>query len=350
MLRRIASYLKGYGGYAAASPLLVTLGRLCQPTIPLLMAQIIAQGIEGENMTAVWKYGALMVAAAVVATATGGLAARCAAYAAQGLGSNLRRAEFEKISSFSFADIDRFSSSSLITRMTNDVTNILTVAMVCLRILIRALVMLVASVILTLAISPRLTLVVLVVLPVMAAALLLLMKVCMPLFEKMQQALDQLNETVQENLIAVRVVKSYVREDRERDKFKDANDNFTSTALRAMLRMVAMQPRMTICMAAAVVLVLYNGGNMVLGGQLDIAYLQTVVGYIMQILMSLMMVGVALSSTAGPRRPPAGYSRSSTPGPPSPTAARPACPSPGAGWSSGTYPSAIRRRGRGRMC
>ena len=294
MLRRIASYLKGYGGYAAASPLLVTLETLCQLTIPLLMAQIIAQGIEGENMTAVWKYGALMVVAAVVATATGGLAARCAAYAAQGLGSNLRRAEFEKISAFSFADIDRFSSSSLITRMTNDVTNIQNVAMVCLRILIRALVMLVASVILTLAISPRLTLVVLVILPVMAAALLLLMKVCMPLFEKMQQALDQLNETVQENLIAVRVVKSYVRENRERDKFKDANDNFTSTALRAMLRMVAMQPMMTICMAAAVVLVLYNGGNMVLGGQLDIAYLQTVVGYIMQILMSLMMVGMAL--------------------------------------------------------
>ena len=294
MLRRIASYLKGYGGYAAASPLLVTLETLCQLTIPLLMAQIIAQGIEGENMTVVWKYGALMVVAAVVATATGGLAARCAAYAAQGLGSNLRRAEFEKISAFSFADIDRFSSSSLITRMTNDVTNIQNVAMVCLRILIRALVMLVASVILTLAISPRLTLVVLVILPVMAAALLLLMKVCMPLFEKMQQALDQLNETVQENLIAVRVVKSYVRENRERDKFKDANDNFTSTALRAMLRMVAMQPMMTICMAAAVVLVLYNGGNMVLGGQLDIAYLQTVVGYIMQILMSLMMVGMAL--------------------------------------------------------
>ena len=294
MLRRIASYLKGYGGYAAASPLLVTLETLCQLAIPLLMAQIIAQGIEAENMAAVWRYGALMVVAAVIATATGGLAARCAAYAAQGLGANLRRAEFEKISAFSFADIDRFSSSSLITRMTNDVTNIQNVAMMCLRILIRAVTMLVASVILTLSISPKLTLVVVVILPIMAAALLLLMKVCMPLFEKMQQALDQLNETVQENLIAVRVVKSYVREDRERAKFKDANDNFTSAALRAMLRMVAMQPMMTICMAAAIVLVLYNGGSMVLGGELDVAYLQTVVGYIMQILMSLMMVGMAL--------------------------------------------------------
>ena len=294
MLRRIASYLNGYVNYAVASPVLVTLETLCQLSIPLFMAQIIAEGIEVENMTAVWKYGALMVVAAIVATITGGLAAKCAAYAAQGLGANLRSAEFEKISSFSFADIDRFSSSSLITRMTNDVTNIQNVAMMCLRILIRAVTMLVASVILTLSISPKLTLVVVVILPIMAAALLLLMKVCMPLFEKMQQALDQLNETVQENLIAVRVVKSYVREDRERAKFKDANDNFTSAALRAMLRMVAMQPMMTICMAAAIVLVLYNGGSMVLGGELDVAYLQTVVGYIMQILMSLMMVGMAL--------------------------------------------------------
>ena len=116
----------------------------------------------------------------------------------------------------------------------------------------------------------------------------------MPLFEKMQQALDRLNETVQENLIGVRVVKSYVREDHERGKFDEVNNNFTSTALRAMLRMVAMQPLMTICIAATTVLVLYNGGNMVLSGEMDIAYLQTVVGYIMQILMSIMMVGMAL--------------------------------------------------------
>ena len=294
MLRRIASYLKGYGGYAAASPLLVTLETLCQLAIPLLMAQIIAQGIEAENMAAVWRYGALMVVSAVIATATGGLAARCAAYAAQGLGANLRRAEFEKISAFSFADIDRFSSSSLITRMTNDVTNIQNVAMVCLRILIRAVTMLVASVILTLAISPRLTLVVLIILPVMAAALLLLMKVCMPLFEKMQQALDQLNETVQENLIAVRVVKSYVRENHEREKFMDANDGFTAAGLNAVLRMVAIQPVMMICFSVATVLVLYNGGSMVLGGTLKIGYLQTVTGYIMQILMSAMMIGMAV--------------------------------------------------------
>ena len=294
MLRRIASYLKGYEKYAAASPLLVILETGCELTIPLLMAQIINEGILKEDMAPIWRAGALMVLVAVVATFAGGLAAKCATSAAQGLGANLRRAEFEKISSFSFADIDRFSSSSLITRMTNDVTNIQNTAMICLRILIRAATMLIASVVLTLAISPRLALVVLVILPIMAAALLGLMKVCMPLFENMQKALDHLNETVQENLIAVRVVKSYVREDRERSKFMDANDGFTDAGLRAILRMVAMQPVMMICMAAATVLVLYFGGNMVLNLELDVGYLQTVLGYIMQILMSIMFVGMAI--------------------------------------------------------
>ena len=294
MLKRLASYLKGYGGYAIASPLLVVLETACELVLPLLMARIINQGIEGNNMTVIWQSGALMVAVALVATVVGGYAARCATFAAQGLGANLRRAEFEQIASFSFADIDRFSSSSLITRLTNDLTNIQNVAIMCLRVLIRGVTMTAASVALTLAISPRLALVVCVVLPFMAAALGLLMKVCFPLFEKMQKALDHLNETVQENLVAVRVVKSYVRQDHEREKFKDANDGFTAAGLNAVLRMVAIQPVMMICFSVATVLVLYNGGNMVLGGELDIGYLQTVTGYIMQILMSAMMIGMAV--------------------------------------------------------
>jgi len=294
LLKRLASYLKGYQGYAAASPLLVVLETACELILPLLMARVINQGIEGNNMTVIWQSGALMVAVALIATVVGGYAARCAAFAAQGLGANLRRAEFEKIASFSFADIDRFSSSSLITRLTNDLTNIQNVAIMCLRVLIRGVTMTVASVILTLAISPKLALVVCVVLPFMAVALGLLMKICFPLFEKMQKALDHLNEQVQENLIAVRVVKSYVREDREREKFIDANDGFTAAGLRAVLRMVAMQPVMMICMSAATVLVLYFGGQMVLGLEMDLGYLQTVLDYIMQILMSIMMVGMAI--------------------------------------------------------
>ncbi|MCI9368322.1 MAG: ABC transporter ATP-binding protein, partial [Oscillospiraceae bacterium] len=270
MLKRLAIYLKGYEKYAVGSPLLVVLETGCELVIPLLMAQIINKGIYGNSMTVIWQSGALMVLVALLATVIGGWAARCAAYAAQGLGANLRQAEFEKITAFSFADIDRFSSSSLITRLTNDLTNIQNVAIMCLRVLIRGVTMTVASVILTLSLSPKLALVVCVVLPFMAAALGLLMKICFPLFEKMQKTLDHLNETVQENLIAVRVVKSYVREDRERAKFMDANDGFTAAGMQAVLRMVAIQPVMMICFAVATVLVLYNGGNMVLGGELEI--------------------------------------------------------------------------------
>ncbi len=294
MLKRIASYLKGYERYVIGSPILVIVETVCQMIIPLLMARIINEGILKENMAPIWQAGALMVVVALAATITGGLAAKCATNAAQGLGANLRRAEFERVASFSFADIDKFSSSSLITRMTNDVTNIQNTSMICLRILIRAVTMLIASVVLTLSINPRLALVVLVILPIMAVALLILMKICFPLFEKMQKALDHLNEQVQENLIAVRVVKSYVREDREREKFIDANDGFTAAGLRAVLRMVAIQPVMMICMSAATVLVLYFGGQMVLGLEMDLGYLQTVLDYIMQILMSIMMVGMAI--------------------------------------------------------
>ncbi len=294
MLKRIASYMKGYERYVIGSPLLVIVETVCQLIIPLLMARIINEGILKEDMAPIWQSGALMVVVALAATFTGAAAAKCATNAAQGLGANLRRAEFEQVASFSFADIDKFSSSSLITRMTNDVTNIQTTAMICLRILIRAVTMLVASVVLTLSINPKLALVVLVILPIMAVALLILMKICFPLFEKMQKALDHLNERVQENLIAVRVVKSYVREDREREKFLDANDGFTAAGLRAVLRMVAIQPVMMICMAAATVLVLYFGGQMVLGLEMDLGYLQTVLDYIMQILMSIMMVGMAV--------------------------------------------------------
>ena len=294
MLKRIASYMKGYERYVIGSPLLVIVETICQLIIPLLMARIINEGILKESMAPIWQSGALMVVVALAATLTGAAAAKCATNAAQGLGANLRRAEFERVASFSFADIDKFSSSSLITRMTNDVTNIQNTSMICLRILIRAVTMLIASVVLTLSINPKLALVVLVILPILAVALLVLMKICFPLFEKMQKALDHLNEKVQENLVAVRVVKSYVREDREREKFLDANDGFTAAGLRAVLRVVAIQPVMMICMSAATVLVLYFGGQMVLGLEMDLGYLQTVLDYIMQILMSIMMVGMAI--------------------------------------------------------
>ena len=294
MIKRLLPYFKGYGRQAALSPLLVMVETVCELLMPLLMARIIDVGIATDDLPVILRSGAGMLALATVARFCGAYAAKVASYAAQGMGANLRRAQFDRISSFSFADIDRFSSASLITRMTNDITNIQNVAVMCLRILVRASTMLIAALVLAFSLSPRLASIVCLCLPVLVAALGGLMLVCHPLFKKMQKAIDSLNEKVQENLIAIRVVKSYVRDDHEREKFRQANDHFTKTGLSAVLRVILMQPIMMMGISITTVLVLYNGGQLVLAGGLEVGDLQALINYISQILFSVLMVGMAL--------------------------------------------------------
>ena len=294
MIKRLAPYFKGYGKYALLAPLLVMLETVCELLMPLQMARIIDVGIPNMDMKVILTAGALMFLLAVVAMITGSYSSKAASYAAQGMGANLRRAQFDKIASFSFADIDRFSSASLITRLTNDLTNLQNTAVMCLRMIIRALTMVVAALILAFTLSPRLALIVCVVLPILAVCVGVLMYVCHSLFEKMQKAIDDMNEKVQENLVAIRVVKSYVRENYERKKFQAANDNFTRTGLNAVLRVVLMQPIMMIGISVTTVLVLYNGANIVLAGGMGVGDLQTIINYIFQILFSILMVAMAL--------------------------------------------------------
>ena len=238
--------------------------------------------------------GAIMFALAVIAMVSGTDSSKAASFAAQGMGANLRRAQFNKITTFSFADIDRFSSSSLITRLTNDLTNIQMVAVMCLRMIVRASTMVIAALILAFQLGPELAVIVCIVIPILAVCVGGLMYICHPLFEKMQKAIDNLNEKVQENLIAIRVVKSYVRENHERKKFQGANDLFTKTGLAAVLRIVLMQPILTLGISITTVVVLYNGGHMVLAGELGVGELQTILNYIFQILFSVLMVAMAL--------------------------------------------------------
>ncbi len=295
MIKRLIPYFKGYGWYALLSPLLVILETVCQLLMPLQMARIIDDGIQGGGgMPVILRSGVLIFLLAILAMTCGAGAARCASAAAQGMGANLRRAEFEKISTFSFADIDRFSSASLITRLTNDLTNLQNVAVMCLRMIVRALTMCIAALILAFTLSARLAVIVCVVLPILALCLGGLMFLVHPLFRKMQKAIDNLNEKVQENLIGIRVVKSYVREDHEREKFQTANDAFTRAGLAAVLRVVLMQPILTFGVSLTTVLVLYNGANVVLSGSMGVGDLQTIINYIFQILFSVMMVGMAL--------------------------------------------------------
>lgn len=294
MIKRLLPYLKGYEKRAVLAPTLVALETICELILPLLMAEIIDSGIAHSNMPVILKMGALMLVIAGISMYCGVMSAKHASFAAQGLGANLRRAEFERLSAFSFADIDRFSSASLITRLTNDVTNIQNVVALALRMLVRSGVMLVASLAVALYIEWRLALIFLFVIPVLAVFIGILMKVCMTLFRNMQNRIDDLNETVQENLVAIRVVKSYVREPHERKKFKASNDAFTKAGLSAVMRIILMQPAMMLGISTTTVLILYYGGKMVLVGDLEIGLLSSLLNYVMMVLMSVMMVAMCL--------------------------------------------------------
>ncbi|MCI8538690.1 MAG: ABC transporter ATP-binding protein [Oscillospiraceae bacterium] len=294
MIKRLLSFMGEYKRYAVLSPLCVMAETVCELILPLLMAAMINDGIQGGDLNALWTAGAAMLALSVLSLATGTLSAKYATYAAQGLGANLRKAEFDQINEFSFADIDRFSSASLITRLTNDLTNIQNIVIMGLRILVRCVTMMVVSILMALYLNWRLALIVLVTLPILALFVFGLQRICHPLFQSMQKKIDDLNENVQENLVAIRVVKAFVRQDFERKKFKTANDNFTEAGLKAVLRIVLMQPIMMMGITIATALVMWNGGRMVMDGSLLVGDLSAFNNYIFQILFSVQMLAMAL--------------------------------------------------------
>ena len=225
MLKKLSVHIRGFEKDAIKAPLFIGIEAVCELFLPLLMAGIIDDGINGDGgMAYIWKAGLGMLALSVLSLYCGMTAAKSSAVASQGLGRNLRGEMFSKIQDFSFADIDRFSSASLITRLTNDVNTIQLTTMMCLRMLVRAPVQLISALVVCPVMNARLTLVIVVVIPVMCLLLWLIMRSCEKLFTRFQEKIDGLNNTVQENLIGIRVVKAFVRANHERAKFKKSND------------------------------------------------------------------------------------------------------------------------------
>ena len=294
MLSLFLTHLQGYKKEAVKAPILIVLEVICELLLPLVMAEIVDTAIPAGDTGYIFRLGALMLVLAAISMTCGVLAAKYAAFASQGFGGNLRQCLFDKVQEFSFADIDRFSSASLITRMTNDVNAMTMMLAMGLRMLVRAPVMLVAALVISLYLNARLAVILLVVIPLMVLVIAVLMKVCTKLFETMQKKIDGLNNTLQENLVAIRVVKAFVREDHERGKFKTANDELTQAGLNVGMRIVAIMPIMMLAMNGATVAVLYFGGRMVMGATFDLGDLQAFISYIVQILMSVMMVAMSL--------------------------------------------------------
>lgn len=295
MLKLFTKHIKGYEKDAIKSPLFIAIEAICELFLPLLMADIIDVGINGDGgMPFIWKAGLGMLALSVLSLYSGMTAAKSSSIASQGLGRNLRHEMFTKIQDFSFADIDRFSSASLITRLTNDVNTIQMTTMMCLRMLVRAPVQLLSALVVCLTMNARLTLVIAVVIPVMCLLLWLIMRACERLFTRFQQKIDALNDTVQENLIGIRVVKAFVRGDFERKKFKKSNDELRDAGLAAVMRVILISPVMMLSMYAAILGVMWFGGGFVARGELLPGELYAFFSYIVQVLMSVLMVGMCL--------------------------------------------------------
>ena len=294
MLKKLLAYFKGFGKYLILGPLCVLIDVAAELSIPLLMARIVDVGIVNLDTGYIARMGMAMVILALIAIGAGCANMLCSARAAQGAAAALRKDMFGRIQSFSFANIDYFSTASLVTRMTNDVNQLQVMAMVSLRILIRAPLMLICALAVAISINARLAGILLVVAPLLIITVLLVMKPAQQRFALMQKSLDNVNATVQEDLIGIRVVKSFVREKHEQQKFATVNDAFLKAGLLAMSLMVLIIPVMMLLMNGSVVAAIWFGGGMVGQGVLSAGLLISFISYITQILMSLIMFGMII--------------------------------------------------------
>ncbi len=293
MIRRLSAYLGENKKYVAYCFFLVTGEVVCELLMQLLMARIIDVGIPANDIWYIARIGILMVALGVLAIGLGVTNMRFSAYGSQGFASNVRQALFDKVLSFSFANIDAFHSASLVTRLTSDVTQLQITLMMSLRMLLRAPLMLFFAIVIVLSINARLSIIMFVALPLLAISLLLIMRSAERLFAAMQRRLDDLNGAVQENLIAIRVVKAFVREAHEKSKFKIANDAYMEAAQRAGFLTSLLFPIMILILNGATLAVIWFGGRMVPTGEMGTGELISFLSYLMMILISAMMFSMA---------------------------------------------------------
>ena len=290
MLRRIFSYIGSYRKYLVLAVLCITAESLFELIIPLIMADIVDIGVAARDQAYIFRQSGLMLVCAALALGLGIGSAQFAALAGQGLGANLRETEYAKLQQFSFANVDHFQLSSLVTRMTSDVTNIQNSISSGMRPACRGPVMLVAATAVAFSINSRLALVFLVALPTLALCLFLIIRKVRPLYGKMQEAIDLVNRIIQENLTAIRVVKAYVRGDYEIGKFEKVNTNLQTQSERAFRIATTNMAAMQFVMYGTILGILWFGGGMIRTGSMQVGALTGFLSYVLQILNSLMMI------------------------------------------------------------
>lgn len=292
MLKTLGAQIKEYKWASIATPVFMLLEVAVDTIIPLLMASIIDNGVNMGDTRHIYIMGVWMIVAALFGLLTGFLGAKYGAKAAMGFGKNLRAAMFRNIQTFSFANIDRFSSASLVTRMTTDVTNIQNAYMMLLRMAMRAPASIICAMAMSFFISPRLATIYLIAVIVLGALLLFISKAAMKYFDRAFKRYDDLNESVQENVSAIRVVKAYVREDYEKKRFSKAAQNIYDVFVKAESLVVYNSPLMQFTVYACILLISWLGAHMVVSSTLTTGDLMALLTYCMNILMNLMMLSM----------------------------------------------------------
>lgn len=290
MIKRYFTYTKKYRAPLIGSIVCVLTECLFELVIPMLMADLVDVGVANKDVQYVMVRSIAMVACALISLALGVVYARLAAIASQGFGAELRRAEFEKVQAFSFSNMDHFQNSSLVTRLTSDVTVLQNALSGGMRPLLRGVAMMTMGLVLALRINAQLALVFVVALPILAIALFFIANRLRPMYGKLQRAIDRVNAIVQENLIAIRVVKAYVRKDYECEKFEEVNKSLQDTSQTAFSTAVLNAPVFQAVMYATIIGLLWFGGNLVYTGGLKVGELTGFLSYVMLILNSLMMI------------------------------------------------------------
>ncbi len=288
LLRSVREYKKA----SVLAPLFVSLEVVMEVIIPLLMARLIDRGIDAGNMDAIWRIGGLLALCCVVSLCFGALSGSFAAKASAGFASNLRRDMYYRVQDFSFANIDKFSTASLVTRLTTDVTNIQMAYQMIVRIAVRAPVMLLFALIMAFRVNSDIAVVFLAAIPILGVGLYFIMTGAHPIFNRVFKTYDKLNKVVQENLRGVRVVKAFVREKHENERFGEVSESIYKDFSKAEKLLAFNAPLMQFCVYGCMLFSAWIGARLIVGGTMTTGDLMGIMTYIMQILMSLMMVSM----------------------------------------------------------
>ena len=306
MIKTLAKSVRQYKFASIITPILIIFEVILEVMIPYMMADLIDKGIDKGDMDYTWKLGLILAGTALLSLLFAAVAGKTAAVASAGFAANLRHDMFYKIQGYSFANIDKFSTSSLVTRLTTYVSNIQMAYQMRLRMAFRAPCMMIFAMIMSFNVNARLSLIFVIFIPIIALALGLIIKFAHPVFSKVFKKYDKLNNIVQENLHGIRVVKSFVREDHETDKFKAVSEEIYTDFSKAEKIVAFNMPVMQICIYACILLISWFAARLIVYGDMTTGQLASMMTYVMQILMSLMfismvMVLIALSKASGDR-------------------------------------------------